>query len=132
MRLFFAIIIALSSAFTYTGGAEFFIKDKNHDFTDTNEGVVLEHDYHFTNTGTAPLIISDYKVACICTKITFPKNPIAPKQSGTIHLSFDTQGKYGYQNRINLQRQKIGFFELSCFCGARNHPLTQNQFLLKI
>lgn len=99
MRLFFAIIIALSSAFTFTGGAEFFIKSKNHDFTDTNEGVVLEHDYHFTNTGISPLIISDYKVACTCTKITFPKNPIAPKQSGTIHLSFDTQGKYGYQNR---------------------------------
>jgi hypothetical protein len=99
MRLFFAIIIALSSAFTFTGGAEFSFQSKNHDFTDTNEGVVLEHDYHFTNTGTAPLIISDYKVACTCTKITYPKNPIAPNQSASIHLSFDTQGKYGYQNR---------------------------------
>ncbi len=99
MRLFFAIIIALSSAFTFRSGAEFYFLEKNHDFTDTNEGEVLIHDFEFTNVGDAPLVISDYKVACSCTKITFPEQPILPSKKGSIHLSFDTKGKYGYQSR---------------------------------
>lgn len=99
MRLFFAIIIALSSAFTFTGGAEFSFLTKNHDFTDTKEGVILQHDFSFTNTGDQPLVISGFKVACTCTKITFPEAPVLPNEKGVIHLSFDTTGKYGYQNR---------------------------------
>jgi len=73
MRLFFAIIIALSSAFAYPlgGGAEFFFSEKNHDFTDTKAGTVLKHDYSFTNSGNLPILISDYKVACTFTKIFF-------------------------------------------------------------
>jgi len=101
MRLFFAIIIALSSAFVSpTGnGAEFYFLDKNHDFTDTKAGKVLKHDYSFTNSGNQPLIITDYKVACSCTKITFPAQPIAPGETGVIHLEFDTAGKKGFQSR---------------------------------
>lgn len=80
-------------------GAEFSFNESKHKFEDTQEGVLLEHDYHFTNTGNAPLIISNYEVACTCTKITFPKEPVSPGKSGVIHLSFDTNGKYGFQSR---------------------------------
>jgi hypothetical protein len=100
MKLFdFAIIIALGSAFTLTGGAEFFFEEPRHKFPDTQAGVELNHDFHFKNAGDEPLLISTYKVACSCTRITFPKEPIAPGAEGIIHLSFDTSGKYGFQNR---------------------------------
>lgn len=107
MKLFdFAIIIALSSAFIRqpTDGAEFYFKEKSVKFPDTNEGTVLEHDFSFTNAGDEPLIISESKVQCTCTKVTFPKEPIAPGQGGKIHLSFDTEGKY------ELQMRKIQIF----------------------
>lgn len=99
MRLFFAIIIALSSAFTLKSGAEFSFSHKNHDFVDTKEGIVLSHDYHFVNSGSTPLIISGYEVECSCTKITFPKQPVLPGEKGVIKLTFDTEGKYGFQSR---------------------------------
>lgn len=102
MRLFdFAIIIALSSAFIRppADGAEFYFNKTLVKFPDTNEGAILEYDFPFSNTGNAPLVISDYKVACSCTKVTFPKEPIAPGYGGTIHLSFNTEGKYGLQFR---------------------------------
>lgn len=99
MRLFFAIIIALSSAFAFKRGAEFSFLDKNHDFTDTQEGVLLEHDFVFTNTGDEPILISGYEVACSCTKLTYPEQPVLPGQKGSLHLSFDTEGKYGFQSR---------------------------------
>lgn len=102
MRLFdFAIIIALSSAFTRptAGGAEFYFKETRVKFPDTNEGAVLSHEFAFTNAGDAPLIISHYKVACSCTQVSFPEEPIAPGQSGKIGLRFNTEGKYGLQIR---------------------------------
>ena len=93
----------MNSAFTLKGGAEFSFLDRTHKFENTKEGVLLEHDFAFTNTGDTPLIISDYKVSCSCTKITFPEHPILPGKSDVIHLSFDTNGKYGFQSRkVNL------------------------------
>lgn len=101
MRLFFAIIIALNSAFVCppTDGAEFYFYAPKHKFPDTREGVILEHEYKFKNTGDAPLVISEYKVACSCTKINYPKEPVMPGTESSILLSFDTNGKYGYQYR---------------------------------
>ncbi len=89
----------MCSALTFTGGAEFFFLEKNHDFSDTTEGTVLHYDFTFTNKGDKPLVISGFKVACTCTKITFPNVPILPNEKGIVHLSFDTAGKFGYQNR---------------------------------
>ena len=102
----------MNSAFTLTGGAEFSFKDRSHKFPDTDQGVVLEHDYHFTNTGDAPLIISKYSVSCSCTKVTFPKEPVLPGQSGKIHLTFDTAGKYEFQHR-----------KVSLFSNASKKPV---------
>lgn len=101
MELFFAIIIALNSATVCppAEGAEFFFKEHRHKFPDTKEGVLLEHDFVFRNEGTTPLIIKEYRVACSCTKVDFPKGPISPQQEGKIHLSFDTKGKYRFQSR---------------------------------
>lgn len=99
MRLFFAIIIAMNSAFVLTDGAEFSFNDRSIKFPDTHEGIELSHDYPFTNTGDEPLIIEGYEVACSCTKITYPKKPIAPGEKGIVHLTFDTNGKYGFQSR---------------------------------
>lgn len=99
MRLFFAIIIAMNSAFILTDGAEFSFLDRSHKFPDVTAGVILEHDYSFTNTGDEPLIIADYKVSCSCTKITFPEEPVLPGETGIVHLTFDTNGKYGFQSR---------------------------------
>jgi hypothetical protein len=102
MKLFdFAIIIALSSAFIRqpTDGAEFYFKEPRVRFPDTKEGIVLTHSFSFTNVGDAPLIISEYKVACSCTQVDFPKEPIAPGGTGTIQLKFNSEGKYGLQVR---------------------------------
>ena len=89
----------MNSAFILTGGAEFSFEDKSHKFPDTKEGILLKHDFHFQNTGDEPLIIQNYEVACSCTKITYPKQPIAPGGKGVVHLTFDTNGKYGFQSR---------------------------------
>jgi hypothetical protein len=101
MRLLFAIIIlALNSALGFGQVAEFSLKQSVHKFPNTNEGIVLEHEFVFTNTGTVPLIFDGYSVACTCTKLILPEAPIQPGKQGVIKLTFDTEGKSFYQDRI--------------------------------
>ncbi len=103
MKLFFAIIIiALNSAPGFCQEAEFGLKKSLHKFPTTKQGTILTHDYLITNTGDKPLIISDYKVSCTCTKAILPENPIAPGDSFALQVSFDTKEKYYFQDRTIL------------------------------
>lgn len=117
MRLFFAIIIALNSAFILTNGAEFSFLETTVKFPDTKEGVVLKHSFAFQNTGDEPLIVTNYKVACSCTKVQYPKKPIPPGGKGEITISFDTKGKYGFQKRrieleSNVKKKRLLTFKV--------------------
>lgn len=79
--------------------AEFSFKKSTIKFPKTKQGVVLHGDYEFTNTGNQPLIISEIKVACSCTKYEFPKEPILPGKSGVIKVTYDSKDGYGWQDR---------------------------------
>lgn len=99
MRLVALItLVILNSAFGFGQTAEFFVDKPVHKFPKAQEGAQLTHTFTVTNKGTAPLIISSFEVACTCTKVTLPA-PIAPGQSGTIMVAFDTNGKYYQQDR---------------------------------
>lgn len=54
----------------------------------------------FTNTGNAPLIISDVKSTCGCTVPKRPKGPIMPGEIGEIEVKYDTK-------RVNPIRKTI-------------------------
>lgn len=56
--------------------------------------------FEFTNTGSAPLIISDVKSTCGCTVPKKPEGPIMPGQTGEISIKYDT-------NRVNPIRKTI-------------------------
>jgi hypothetical protein len=47
--------------------------------------------FKFTNSGTAPLIISNAQGSCGCTVPTYPKEPIMPGEKGEIRVKYDTQ-----------------------------------------
>lgn len=97
--LFIICLGFLNSAIAQGQYAEFSFDKKYHKFKPVNEGEVLKYDFYFTNTGDIPLIISNYKVACSCTKVVFPKEPILPGQTGVVQTTFDTNGKIGWQYR---------------------------------
>ena len=104
MKLFFtSLFILLNSALAFSQEAEFsLLEKKTIKFPDTKAGKILEHTFNFKNTGKQPLIIEDYEVECDCTKLIFPKEAIQPEESGELKLTFDTSGKYYFQDRIVL------------------------------
>ncbi len=87
------------------------IDKKTIKFPKTKEGILLKHKYKITNVGNAPLLLDKYEVACSCTKATFPKTPILPNQSVDVFVTFDTNHKIGFQDRI-----------ISLYSNAENSP----------
>ena len=55
-----------------------------------------KREFVLTNTGNAPLIISNAKGSCGCTVPTWPKAPIAPGESASIGVKYATNriGKF--------------------------------------
>jgi hypothetical protein len=57
-------------------------------------GATIIHEFKFTNTGDAPLIISDItRTGAGFVPDAFPKEPIAPGKSRVIKMSYNTTGK---------------------------------------
>lgn len=99
IRVAILFIIALNSALVFGQEAEFSLEESVHKFPKTKEGTLLEHKFKITNTGNAPLIITDYSVACKCTKAYLPEAPILPGETYYLKVTFDTKGKYDFQDR---------------------------------
>ncbi len=89
--LLFAALFLSFSVFAQNGAKiEFKDKDNTIDYGTVNK----EEDnglraFVFTNTGDAPLIIKDAKSTCGCTVPSFPKEPIAPGQTGKIEVKYN-------------------------------------------
>ena len=54
------------------------------------KGEVVDAAIKIKNTGDYPLVIASVKEACSCTISSYPEEPIAPGESGTINASVDT------------------------------------------
>lgn len=85
-------LVTFSSAVFAQSGAKIEFKDKDNTI---DYGTVNKEDdsglraFVFTNTGDAPLVIKDAKSTCGCTVPSFPKEPIAPGQSGKIEVKYN-------------------------------------------
>lgn len=102
MRLVLTLIILVNSALGFTQEAEFSVKGGAHKFPKTNEGEVLEHTFVIKNKGKSPLKIYSYQVECDCTKAVLPESEIAPGSQAFVKVTFDTEGKAYFQDRLVL------------------------------
>lgn len=71
--------------------AEMTFSKEVHDYGDIKQGGNGDSEFKFTNTGSAPLIISDAKGSCGCTVPEWPKNPIKPGETASIKVHYDTK-----------------------------------------
>ena len=55
--------------------------------------------FKFTNTGSEPLIIENAKGACGCTVPQYPKEPIAPGETGEIKVVYKPGKQLNKQNK---------------------------------
>ena len=88
-----------------------------YNFGEVVEGDMVTHIFTFTNTGKAPLIISNAKSTCGCTVPEWPKAPIAIGEQGEINVKFNTENKKLYQTK-------------PIFITANTHPSETTLYLI--
>ena len=66
-------------------------KSETIDYGEIDKGSDGIRVFEFTNTGTAPLVISDVKSSCGCTIPKKPDAPIMPGETGEIQVKYDTK-----------------------------------------
>lgn len=72
----------------------------NHDFGEIQEANGnVTHQFEFTNTGNAPLIITNVHPSCGCTSSDYTKEPVAPGQKGFVSATFNPSGRPGKFNK---------------------------------
>jgi hypothetical protein len=69
------------------------------DFGKILQGEVVSYTFHFTNTGNAPLLITNVDKSCGCTASEYPRTPIEPGGSGDIKITYDSKGHHGFQSK---------------------------------
>ena len=69
--------------------------DSVQNFGKVADGEKVLISFHFRNTGTKALVITDVKAGCGCTVPEKPQAPVAPGEEGIIKAEFNSAGKIG-------------------------------------
>lgn len=95
-------------------GAEISFTKEIHDYGTIQQGANGECFFEFKNTGTEPLVISNAQGSCGCTVPEWPKEPIAPGQTGKIKVSYDTKriGMINKSVKIMSNARNVSIVEL--------------------
>lgn|SRR5690625_972218 len=72
------------------------------DFGEIVQGTHVEHLFTFTNTGDAPLVITNARSSCGCTVPEYTREPVAPGESGELLVKFDGSGRGTVSKNITL------------------------------
>ena len=96
------VLIALMAfvGFAANAQAEISFKSETVNYGEIAKGSDGVRVFTFTNTGNAPLIISEVKSSCGCTVPEKPDGHIAPGESNTIQVKYDT-------NRVGPIRKTV-------------------------
>lgn len=76
--------------------------EMEHDFGRILEGETVSYEFSFSNTGKSDLLLAEVTSSCGCTIPSYSKAPIRPNDKGSIRVTFNSQGKRGYQTKSIL------------------------------
>jgi len=91
-KIFLVLLVSIFSSSVFGQGAKIEFKDADNTIDygkvekNSDDGV---RSFEFTNTGDAPLIITNAQSTCGCTVPSYPKEPIMPGKSGKIEVKYN-------------------------------------------
>lgn len=88
-----AVVFAFAAAVQAQGVLKF--NKEVHDFNKLSEGPLATYNFEVTNTGTAPVVISNAQASCGCTTPEFSKDAIMPGGKSVIKVGYNTSGRPG-------------------------------------
>lgn len=64
------------------------------------QGEQVIKDLRLENTSEMPMVLLRHVTSCGCVNIEYERKPITPKQSSTIHFTYDSRGQAGWQMKL--------------------------------
>ena len=77
-------------------------EETTHDFGEIKQNVEVQTLFQFKNTGKVPLVITNASSSCGCTVPEYPKEAIAPGDSGAIKVVYNGSGKDAITKTVTL------------------------------
>jgi hypothetical protein len=114
MKKFLLLFLLLCEfSFRVSNPALMKFDEVKYNFGFIHQGDIVSHEFIFTNTGDEPIVITDAEVACKCTTVDFPKQPVPKGGKGIIKVTFDSKSAMDRQERTVLVKS-----------NASNAPVT--------
>ncbi len=106
-KLFLALSFMAAGTFAMAqesnpNAPEIKFEQKTIDYGTIDQGADGNREFVFTNTGKEPLIITNAKGSCGCTVPTWPREPIAPGETGVIKVKYDTKRVGPFTKTVTL------------------------------
>lgn len=92
----------------FTTAPDFKWEAATHDFGKIPQGTPVTVTFKFTNTGNAPLVISQAKGSCECTKAEFSPAPIPPGRSGWVKAIYDASKPGTFNRNVTVTANNDG------------------------
>lgn len=78
-----------------------------HDYGTIVQGADGTCMFTFTNKGKAPIVLNEVKASCGCTVPEWTRTPVAPKQKGTIKVTYNTNNVGAFSKSITVNSNAI-------------------------
>lgn len=83
-------------------------EETTHDFGTFKEGTMATCEFIFTNTGKAPLVLTNVQPSCGCTSPEWTREPIAPGAKGKIKTVYNSYSRPGaFQKYVTVTSNGI-------------------------
>ncbi len=82
---------------------EFKFEKETHDFGAIPQNKPASYDFKFSNTGDAPIILTEVKPSCGCSVAEFTRTPIKPGESGAITVTYNAAAKGPFTKQFTVK-----------------------------
>lgn len=95
-QLSLAFILVFAGAMAWGQKPVMTFETTDHDFgTVKEEAGPVSYEFEFTNTGKAPVIVSNVRASCGCTTPSWTKEPVPPGEKGTVVAQYNPNNRPG-------------------------------------
>jgi len=74
-----------------------------HSFGKVKQGKPVTFLFTFKNTASKPAVVENAEADCGCTKPEYPKEPIAPGQTGTIKVTYNAAAIGAFTKHVRVK-----------------------------
>lgn len=78
------------------------LKETGYDFGKIPQGKPVTHDFEFTNTGDAPLVLDNVRASCGCTTPEWSKAPVAAGATAVIKVGYNAANEGPFTKTVTV------------------------------